>query len=483
MSSYNVDPVPASNRDPRSSSSGSEGEDWVDVSPLGDDARSRAPEALNAYLFEMGKFRRLTTDEERELADLVSRLRHGFLRRLFACGIVASQVQDLLVEVAEGRRRLDRTLEVTITGTRQKSEWVAKARDAAGHLAEAAFRDRYDLSVALRTDVPREGRDRAIQRLLRRRHTTACLLESLALREKFVPHWMQSIEQVLKALEIDPTSDAIVEDNMFQMPISPEALEAFELYRETPGTLAFQWPKIRSAYRQYNQAKQKLAAANLRLVVSLAKGYRNRGLSFSDLIQEGNLGLLRAVEKFDGALGFKFATYATWWIRQAILKALADQARLIRVPARIQDRIQEVQSSQAILRQEDARNPTLEDVAQRANLDERDVWLAEILTRVPISLDSPTAHDEGFGDFLPAPNAAQEAMPPESVAQLLAKVFSVLTQRESEIICRRFGIGDGHPETLEEISQSFSLTRERIRQIEIAALRKLRNCGAFTAFE
>ena len=251
------------------------------------------------------------------------------------------------------------------------------------------------------------------------------------------------------------------------------------LCQESPASLEKRVGDCEKFFSEFENAKRQLSSCNLRLVVSIAKKYRNRGMSFLDLIQEGNTGLMRAVDKYEYRRGFKFSTYATWWIRQAITRAIADQARTIRIPVHMIDVLSRLRNIQKALHQETRRPPTMEEIAVRAQMDVDEVRRVLDIGRHPVSLDRPVGEgdDCSFGEFI---EDSQTDNPVRAATNCILRdkidgLLKTLTYREREIIRLRYGLGDGYTYTLEEVGRIFKVTRERVRQIEAKAVRKLQN--------
>ena len=236
---------------------------------------------------------------------------------------------------------------------------------------------------------------------------------------------------------------------------------------------------IEGTEAEANESKKRLAEANLRLVVSIAKRYVGRGMQFLDLIQEGNMGLLKAVDKFDYTKGFKFSTYATWWIRQAITRAIADQARTIRIPVHMVETINKVKKTNSQLLHKIGRDPSAEEIAAELDMSVDKVREIMRVAQEPVSLETPIGEEEDshLGDFIPDEDALSpvDAASNSLLKESIDEVLSTLTPREKKVISLRFGLEDGHQRTLEEVGKEFNVTRERIRQIEAKALRKLRH--------
>ena len=314
-------------------------------------------------------------------------------------------------------------------------------------------------------------------------------IRRLELTELLEPHELAPFELEALELELEARGFELVDEPEKKEPVPalppPQPLEsttdALQLFLREAGrhallTAAEEVSLAKRIERGDGLAKQRMIQSNLRLVVSIAKNYRNQGLPFLDLIQEGTLGLIRAVEKFDWRRGYKFSTYATWWIRQAVARALADKARTIRMPVHIVERLQKMNRAERTLWTQLGREPTLEEIAEEASLPIQQAHEVRAAARASASLDQPVGEQEDavFGDFV----AGDDPLPEEEVevslrSQALTAALLSLQERERQVLVLRYGLDDAEPKTLEEIGRRLGLTRERVRQIELESLRRL----------
>ncbi len=449
---------------------------------------------VRMYLMQMGQIPLLSRAEEVDAAKEIERARALYRHSMLATDYVLEGAVAALEKVRKGELRLDRTIEVSVTNTKEKKSIMRRLGPNLQTLRHLLEQNRTDYLIAISRHNRRNLRHDAWKRLVIRRNKAVRLVEELNLRtNKLQPLFDKLVEisdrmQVLRAQIREARMHGVVGGRGVDE-LRAELHYLMRITFESPATLKRRVDKTFDFRREHDAGKRWLSAGNLRLVVSIAKKYRNRGLSFLDLIQEGNTGLMRAVDKFEHARGYKFSTYATWWIRQAITRAIADQSRTIRVPVHMIDTMSKVRTVSRELLQELGREPTVEETAERAKLSLEDTRCIMKMSRQPLSLDQPVGdHDDSyFGEFVedyreddPLYDTNQE-----SLKSRINAAMETLNYREREIIRLRFGLADGYSYTLEEVGKIFSVTRERVRQIESKAVRKLQQpyrCRSLASF-
>ncbi|MBP5233599.1 MAG: RNA polymerase sigma factor RpoD [Planctomycetes bacterium] len=470
---------------------GGDGDDMGGGEMVGDLDANDIHDPVRMYLSEMGSIPLLTRDEEVSLAKSIELTCKRFRRRALESPISIDYIIELNQKVTDNREGLDKLLRSNTPAGLGKNDILSRLP---GHVATLmGLRDRVRaLWKKLNSDnISAKEKTRTFFALKSHQRRCAILIEELGLRTKRIMPLKHRLEEMAKnSIALEEEIKELLARGMRNLtPQEKRRLEKAEdrLFKirmtaqEPLDSLRARAAHMATRYRQYQVVKQKLSNGNLRLVVSIAKKYRHRGLSFIDLIQEGNTGLMKAVEKYEYRRGYKFSTYATWWIRQAITRAIADQARTIRIPVHMIETMSRLRRITRFLVQKIGREPTVEEIAKEADIPVAEARRVLRISKHPISLDRPVGQGESedthFGDFI-EDTSVDSPINIASYDMLKDKIDHVLeslTFREREIIKLRYGIGDDYTYTLEEVGRKFNVTRERVRQIEAKALKKLQH--------
>jgi len=452
---------------------------------IAEQGSKRIDDPIRMYLTQMGTIPLLTREEEIRLAKKIETTRMIFRRMVLESDYAANQAIEILRQVHAGQLPFDRTMRISTAEANAKDKIAARIP----YNTETVVRllnlnreawDQLDAKNASETKKASLRDD-----ILKRRRKIATLLEECCLRTGRIQPLYRKLVAINKKIKEIQRSMQKAEKHPERfdpedLMVMREELDGMrQLVLEDPADLDRRMQAIARVFGEYEQAKRDLSGGNLRLVVSIAKKYRNRGLPFLDIIQEGNTGLMRAVDKYEYKRGYKFSTYATWWIRQAITRAIADHARTIRVPVHMIETMSKLRNIQKHLLQELGREPTVEEIAVKAKMPIEETRRVMKISRHPISLDRPVgeSEDSHFGDFIEdeRQESPTETATNDMLRSRINDVLKTLTYREREILKLRYGIGDGYTYTLEEVGRIFKVTRERVRQVESKALKKLQH--------
>lgn len=446
--------------------------------------KSRATsDPVRVYLSQMSEIPLLTREQEIALAKKIEITRRKFRRAVLGNDFALRHTVEILRKVSLGVLPFDRTIKVSLTERLTKEQVSGRMPLNLTTLDRLIDENRRDFQSIVKRSTPESVKAVARQSYQRRRLKSLVLVEELSLRSRRVIPLMRQLEQYSQRMDYLQTKIRELRTSGTQpMELERCRRELRHLImttQESPRSLRTRVEEFRKNFREYEAVKRQLSSGNLRLVVSIAKKYRNRGMSFLDLIQEGNTGLMRAVDKYEYRRGFKFSTYATWWIRQAITRAIADQARTIRIPVHMIDVLSKLRNIEKRLTHELHRTPSVYEIAEVAQLPAEEVQRVMDIGRNPASLDRPVGEGEDsvFGEFIEDPSSDNPLRNAGNgvLRDRIDSLLKTLTFREREIIRLRYGLTDGYSYTLEEVGRIFKVTRERVRQIESKAVAKLQN--------